>query len=449
VSPTEGYTHPVSELLRDVDDVRTWLAANVYGPGPDDVDERKVGLEVELFPFWLARDGRPAARLALVELIGLLDRVPGAERNPVGADGRPSWLLDGALLTEEPGAQLEIAGPPERDAAAALTRVEGIAQRLAATFAEAGAGLAAAGLDCWSEREQVPVQVAIPRYDAMTTYFERRGDRAQGHLLMCSSCSLQINVDLGPSGTARDRWLLANLAAPVLTAAFAASPVEGAVNGRAMGWRALDPTRTGVAPPLVEGSDDPLEHALADALRADVLVVERDGSAAAGRPGWSFEQWVSEGHPRWGWPTGADLATHLTTLFPESRLRGFLEVRGIDELPARWRGAAVALLCGLLYDRAAGETARAVLEPCRPILPHLLRTAARDGLADPTIAGVATAVLEPALEGARRLGIRQAEDAEAYLERFTRRRAHPSDELRSALAAGPAVAFAWAAEPTA
>jgi glutamate--cysteine ligase len=432
--------------LRDTDDVRAWLAAHVYGPDPDDPDPRKVGLEAELFPFWLAGGGRPAARLALVELMGLLDRVPGSTRNPVGRDGRPSWSLGGALLTEEPGAQVEVAGPPEPDAATALAGIAELIALLAETFAEAGAGLAAAGLDCWSEQEQVPVQVTIPRYDAMTTYFTRRGHRREGHLLMCSSASLQVNLDLGPPATAQHRWVLANLAAPVITAAFAASPVPGAVNGRAMGWRELDPTRTGVAPPLVAGGDDPLEHALDDALRADVLLVERDGAAEAGRPGWTFRSWVEEGHPRYGHPTPEDLATHLTTLFPESRLRGFLEIRGVDQLPARWRGAAVALLCGLLYDQQAGQEARAVLEPHRPVVPALLASAARRGLGDPVVHDLAVDVLGLALEGALRLGIPQAETAEAFLERFTRRGLHPSDELREALRESRSAAFSWAAE---
>jgi glutamate--cysteine ligase len=431
-------------VLRDPDDVRTWLAANVYAPAGDDPVIGKVGLEAELFPFWIAADGRPAARLALVELMGLLDAVPGSVRNPDSGDGRPSWAMGDVLLTEEPGAQLEIAGPPEPDAHTAVVGLETTIDTITRTFAAAGAGLAAAGLDCWSEPEQVPVQVRVPRYGAMTTYFDRRDDLRQGHLLMCSSCSLQVNVDLGPPAVAPRRWLLANLAAPVITAAFAASPVGAAVNGRAMGWRGLDPTRTGVAPPLVAGSDDPLEHALADAVRADVLLVEREGTAIAGVPGWTFGSWVADGHPRWGHPTAEDLATHLTTLFPESRLRRFLEVRGIDELPGRWRAAAVTLLCGLLYDARASEDAHALLEPHRSDVPVLLERAARAGLRDPLLGELSPRVLAAARDGAARLDLPELSDADAYLETFTHRGLHPSDELREALAEGPASAYRWA-----
>lgn len=433
----------MSEELRDVDDVRTWLSRNVYDPSPEDDPVGAVGLEAEYLPFWRTSGGRPAARLALVEIVAIVDGIPGARRNADRGDGRPSWTLDGALITEEPGAQVEVAGPPEPDAATALARLDRVTATLADAFEAAGAVLASAGLDLWSGPTEVPVQLDIPRYRAMTTYFERRGGES-GHLLMCASCSTQVNLDLGPPATARRRWRLANFAAPVLTAAFAASPTAGQVNGRAAGWRTLDPTRTGVPPPLVDGLDDPLEHALADVLRADVLLVQRDGEAHPGEPEWSFLDWVTDPHPRFGRPTADDLTTHLTTLFPEARLRGYLEVRSVDQLPWRWRSASVALTVGLLYDEQATDEALELLAPHRGELPDLLERAARRGLADPTLRRLCEPVLESARGGAARLSIPQAEDAEAFLHRFTRRGRHPTDELRAAFDDGPAAALRWA-----
>jgi glutamate--cysteine ligase len=438
-----SYPRQVPTELRGTDDVRAWLRTNVYDPRPSDEPVGAVGLEAEYLPFWRTRGGRPAARLALVELVAIVDGIPAAERNAPRGDGRPSWTLHGALITEEPGAQIEVAGPPEPDTATALTNLEHVTRTLAAAFEDAGAALAAAGLDLWSGVDEVPVQLEVPRYEAMTAYFAQRGGES-GHLLMCASCSTQVNVDLGPPATARRRWLLANLVSPVLIAAFAASPTERDVNGRATGWRTLDPTRTGVPPPLVAGSDDPLEHVLADALRADVLLVQRDGRVLPGAPGWSFGDWVRDPHPEYGPPTGEDLRTHLSTLFPEARLRGYLEVRGIDQLPGRWRAAAVTLTTGLLYDEDATEQALETLRPHRARIPDLLVDAARHGLRDPTLRHLAGPVLEAALAGATRLGTPQADDAEAFLDRFTRSGRHPADELRAALARGPADALRWA-----
>lgn len=433
----------MDEPLRDRDDVRAWLAEHAYGPDDGAPVTGRVGLEIEFFPFWVARTGAPAARLALVEVIGIVDGIDGAEREPGSADGRPSWRLHGALITEEPGAQVEVAGPPEPDAATAIRGAERVIDDLRDAFHASGAALASCGLDLWSAPGEVPVQLGIPRYEAMSTYFERRGI-PDGHILMCASCSIQVNVDLGPPAIAPRRWLLANLAAPVFTAAFASSPVEGAVNGRALRWRRLDPTRTGVPPPLLAGVDDPVEHVLDDALRADVLLVERDGDLHAGRPGWTFDDWLTLGHPEFGRPIGRDLRNHLTTLFPEARLRGFLEVRSIDQLPRPLRAAAITLVVGLLYDPEATERALAALEPHRAGLRDLLERATRDGLADDEVAGITIAVLGAALDGARRLAIPYAAAADDYLGRFTERRLHPSDDVRGLLRRDRIEAFRWA-----
>ncbi|MDX1659616.1 MAG: glutamate-cysteine ligase family protein [Nitriliruptorales bacterium] len=431
------------EVLTDADDVRAWLADEVYAPSEDDPERGAVGLEVELFPFWTTGDGGPAARLALVEMVGIIDEL--AERDPDSGDGRPSWHRDEVLITEEPGAQLELAGPPDESAAAALDRVERLTRELAEAFDDAGAALVSAGLDLWSDPDQVPVQLEIPRYHAMNGYFDARGGR-HGHLLMCASCSIQVNVDLGPPATARKRWLLANLASPVFTAVFAASPTPEAVNGRAMGWRGLDPTRTGVSPALVTGETDPVVHVLDDTLRADVMMVERDDDWVPGEPGWSFGDWVRDGHEEFGPPTNDDLRIHLTTLFPEARLRGFLEIRTLDALPGRWRGAAVELVTALFYDSVALEEATRALAPVRERLPALLRRAAEAGLGDPEIADLADQVMRVAGDAVTRRGHRQCDAAHEYLERYTLRGRSPSDELRELLDRDPSAAFGWARE---
>lgn len=433
----------MSEALKDRDAVGAWLAENVYSP-PSDGGVDRVGLELELFPYWLTREGRPAARLALVELVATVGGITRARRHEESEDGRPSWDLCGALITEEPGAQLEVAGPPDPDVDTAVERVERIVDELGAAFGQEGAGLAAAGLDMWSGDSDVPVQLEVPRYEAMSEYFRRRDDLA-GFRLMCSTCSLQINLDLGSPARAQRRWLLANLAAPVFTAAFAASPAPGGVNGRALGWRGADPTRTGVPAPLVAGVDDPLEHVLADVLRADVMFVARDGEVFPGEPGWRFADWVRDDHRRYGPPTGGDLALHLTTLWPEARLRGnYIEVRTIDSVPRRWRSAVTALVVGLLYDDRATDTALDLLTPFRADLPQTIGRAARRGLNDPTLRGVAAEVLQAGHEGAVRLGVSAAERAAAFLEGFTLAGRHLADELEGALAEGPASSFAWA-----
>lgn len=427
--------------LGGVDGVREALRDLAYLPGTE--DPRMVGLEAELFPLWRTPDGRPAARLALVEVIALVSEIAGIVRDDA-PDGRPAWRLASDLITVEPGAQVEIAGPPLADANHALDALERALGALRGVFEEAGAVLAGVGLDCWTRPEEIPIQLGLPRYQAMSAYFAAR-HATSGHMLMATSASLQVNLDLGPAGLARRRWLAANLLAPVWTAAFTTSPTTTAANARARGWRHLDPTRTGVAPPLLAGEDDPLEHVLSDALRADVMFVERRGVDQPGRPGWTFEDWVRDGHRRYGPARVADLSHHLTTLFPEVRLRRFIEVRGIDQLPPRWMQVPVVLATGLLYDDEALSTSLELLRGWRSDLPEMLSRAAERGLADETIATAAAAVLDAGLAGATRLGTAAGRLArtDAFLEAFTRRRRAPADEL-SGLLARPAEALRWA-----
>jgi hypothetical protein len=116
----------------------------------------------------------------------------------------------------------------------------------------------------------------------------------------------------------------------------------------------------------------------------------------------------------------------------------------------------VVLLAGLLEDARARDGARELLERHRLALPALARRAATAGLADPTLGASAGAVWTLALEGARRLAgradggyldPRHLSLAEQFLERLTLRRRCPADELRAALARGPAAALVWAAAP--
>jgi len=286
----------------------------------------------------------------------------------------------------------------------------------------------------------------------MAAYFDRRGP--YGAAMMRRTCALQVNLDLGSAADLPERWLVANLAAPLLCASFACSPGPGAVSTRALAWQRLDPTRTGFPRRLLDGSGaSPVEQLVEAAMAADVLLLRcPEGPWEPGRPGWTFQHWLRDGHPRLGRPTGDDLRYHLSTLFLEVRPRGFLELRGIDALPAPLRAVPVVLLSGLIEDPAARSAAAAALGRHLGALPELARRAATRGLSDPTLEALAAEVWPLALEGAGRLPpsyldaghLRLAAD---FLDGYTLRGRCPADELRAAVARGPAAALAWACEP--
>jgi glutamate--cysteine ligase len=168
-----------------------------------------------------------------------------------------------------------------------------------------------------------------------------------------------------------------------------------------------------------------------------------------GCPGCSFEKWVRNGHPRWGWPTIDDLDYHLTTLFFEVRPRGFLELRAGEALPDRWRAVPVALTAALLYDDAARRAALDLLFDHRGELPDLWRRAAIDGVRDPELRDLACRVWTIGLDGARSLPSGYVEDedvaaVEAFIEHYTARGRMPTDEVLELLSEDPARALEWA-----
>ncbi len=448
------------QALRDLDHVRQVVAETCFPIEPTVPSPGRVGLEAETFPVQVLADGTPVGRVPLDHLVKLLDLHAGAGgtvgRSDPAAEPPRFPLPGGGSLTFEPGGQLEHSTTIHAGAAGALAELDLVAGDLAAALRRHGVLLAGAGADVWLPNGEVPQQLHAPRYAAMAAYFELRGP--YGAAMMRRSCALQVNLDLGDPTAIPERWLVANLVAPLACATFAASPGPDAVSVRALAWQRLDPTRTGFPRRLVDDSSpDPVEQLTDAALAADVLLLRcPSGPWEPGRPGWSFGDWLRDGHPRHGRPSDDDLRYHLSTLFFEVRPRGFMELRAVDALPARLRAVPVVLLVGLLEDARSRTAALELLARHRCALPALARRAAADGLADAALASLAATVWTLALEGARRLaaeaggGYLDPEHlalAEEFLERLTLRRRCPADDLRAALAAGPAAALAWATEP--
>jgi glutamate--cysteine ligase len=137
-------------------------------------------------------------------------------------------------------------------------------------------------------------------------------------------------------------------------------------------------------------------------------------------------------------PTMEEWHEHLSTLFPEVRPRGQVELRSADALAPEWYAAPLALAAGIAYDRGALQAANELLGTPDP---ELLARGGKDGLRDAAMASVAADLFQLALAGCRRLGPAyfhpaHLDEAIAFFERFTRRGRAPADELvESAIAA--------------
>ena len=444
---------PTGELSDAIafDEARAHIVDRCFRPTPGDL---AVGLEIEFFAIEVDNRGRPLRRCRIAGADGLVSRldamvgtVPwlGARIERAGNPFYP--VAGGGFLSFEPGAQLEYSGPPLPGPAAALIDSERIVTALRRALEPTNVVLASTGVDLWTNVASVPQQLHGARYPAMAAYLGRIG--SAGATMMRHTASTQINLDLGDERSSRERWMLANLASPLLTASFAASPTQDGVSARTRAWQSLDVTRTGFPTGILHCDDSPGAYADA-ALAANVLLFWRaDGTAAPGEPGFPFSRWIAEGHAEHGWPMIADLDYHLSTLFFEVRPRGFLELRSVEGLPDPWRAVPVVLMSALLYEPEARREALELLRPLATRLGGLWQTAAREGVRDNELRDLSVTAWEIGLAGAARLGaelIRPAdiERTERFIERFTRVGRLPADEYAAAFAAGPACALRWA-----
>lgn len=286
-----------------------------------------VGLELE----WLTYpSAEPVRRVTPEEVHGALLCVD---------------LPCGGAVTIEPGGQVELSTQPFASLGAALDATKADSAVLRAALGEAG-------IETWPDavdRIREPARVvSSPRYDAMERYFDALGP--EGRMMMCNTASLQINVD--PGGDPSIAWQAASAMAPLLNGAVGLP--QGVPSRRSI-WAAIDPGRTAPV-----GGLDAGDAWAAYALAARVMFIRVDGAYCEPvlEP-LSFGAWVTNGH-RLGWPEEADLAEHLTTLFPPVRPRGHLELRSLDALPDdRWPAAAAVASAVVLDEEAARAVAGA------------------------------------------------------------------------------------------
>jgi glutamate--cysteine ligase len=386
------------------------LAARAFSPQPAGEPHRRIGAEVEL----LALDAEHGAPMPLDPPRGRgtipFLRVWGAALGWVEgrtARGTPCFAVPGGgAITFEPGGQLEYGSPPLDTASALLAHLDAIVPPLRAAAADAGILLLARGIDPVNPLERAPLQLRVERYRRMAEYFASLGPA--GARMMRQTAALQISLDRGPAPA--ERWVLLNRLAPYLVAIFASSSVyAGAGTGhrswRASTWRSVDASRTGILPE--EGA--PVARYLELALCAPDMMRRLPEPGGRWLP---FIGWVTRGEA-----TPADWETHLSTLFPEVRPRGWFEVRSIDAVDPAWYPAVVALLAGLAYDDAARAEAATLLADGDA---ELLRRAGRDGLRDATIRRTAADLVDLALAGCARLGADylHPRDLERARERF-------------------------------
>ena len=263
-----------------------------------------------------------------------------------GADGTVSL---------EPAGQLELSGDVLENLHQTCAETGRHLQQVKAIGAKTGTGFLGLGLWPDKRREDMPI-MPKGRYAIMLRHMPRVG--SMGLDMMLRTCTIQVNLDYASEADMAQKFRVGLALQPLATALFANSPfLEGKPNGylsyRSHIWSDTDPQRTGMLPFVFEdgfGYDRYVDYM----LDVPMYFVFRDGKYidAAGQ---SFRAFMKGELPALPGelPLASDWIDHLSTAFPEVRLKSFLEMRGADGGPWNRICALPALWVGLLYDQTS------------------------------------------------------------------------------------------------
>lgn len=317
--------------------------------------EWRIGTEHEKFLFRRAGHG-PIPYEGTDGVYALLEGLKTFGWNGVYEGETLIGLTQGlANISLEPGGQFELSGAPLDSLHETAAEVASHLHQVARVAGPLGIGALGLGFQPTLKREDVP-WMPKGRYAIMRAYMPKRG--GEGHDMMLRTCTIQANLDFESEACMVKKFRASLALQPIATALFASSPFkEGKPSGfksrRAQVWTDVDPDRTGDLPFVFEDGFG-FERYIDYALDVPMYFVLRDGKYID-VSGQSFRDFMAGKLPGLPGelPTMSDWADHMTTIFPEVRLKKYLEMRGGDGGPASHITALPAFWTGLLYDRDA------------------------------------------------------------------------------------------------
>jgi glutamate--cysteine ligase len=345
-----------STTVETVDQLLAYMAS-----GCKPQNQWRLGTEHEKFGYTLD-DLRPlpysGKRSIHAVLTGLAEQFGW---RPVLENGQPIALLDdtGASVTLEPGGQLELSGALLDSIHSTCTEVNTHLKQVRAVSEPLGIAFLGMGFQPkWRQQDMEWMPKA--RYRIMRDYMSKMG--TLGHDMMTRTCTVQVNLDFGSEADMVHKFRTSLALQPIATALFANSPfVDGQPNGyvsyRSHVWEDTDPDRTGMLP-FVFDDDMGFERYTQYMLDVPMYFIYRDGRYIDAS-GQSFRDFLAGKLPALPGqlPNLKDWEDHLTTAFPEVRLKRFLEMRGADGGPWARLCALPALWAGLLYHQPSLDAA--------------------------------------------------------------------------------------------
>jgi glutamate--cysteine ligase len=413
-------------LVRSRDDLIAWIAA-----GSKPAARWRIGTEHEKFLFYadtlrpVPYDGPRGVRALMEGLIARFGWEPILEGDTLIALKRPDGETGGGTVSLEPGGQFELSGAPLESVHEVGAETHEHLEQVRAAGAPLGIGFLGVGFSPTWTREETP-RMPKQRYQVMARYMPTVG---KGGLdMMYRTATIQVNLDFADEADMVKKFRVSLALQPIATAIFACSPfTEGKPNGflsmRSEVWRDTDPNRTGMLPFVFEPGMSFARY-VDYALGVPMYFVYRGGHYidAAGA---SFADFLAGRLAQLPgeFPTEDDWSDHLTTLFPEVRMKRFLEMRGADG--GRWRRicALPALWTGLLYDSTSLDAAWDLVkdwtaEERERLRNGVARTALRTPFRRTTVLDIARQATAIARAGLQRRALRNArgEDESIFLE---------------------------------
>ena len=400
-----------STIIKDVGQLVEWIAK-----GAKPAADWRIGTEHEKFLFH--RDSlRPVAYdgdSGVEAMLNALCKVIGDKATPIIEKGKIIGLKDGdgGSVSLEPGGQLELSGAPLSNLHQTCAETGRHLRHMRAVSSALGVGMLGIGFQPKWRRDDIS-WMPKGRYQIMRNHMPKVG--TMGLDMMLRSCTVQVNLDYADEADMRRKFRTSLALQPIATALFANSPFKdgkpsGWLSGRAHVWTDTDNARCGV-PSCVFDPHFGYEQWIDYILDVPMYFLHR-GEDYVDVAGKSFRDYLAgtlagfEGEP----PQMADFEDHITTAFPEVRLKQYLEMRGADSgswanicaLPAYW--------VGLLYcDDALAEAEDLVRDINADDVMAARLSVAKDGLRGKLgahdVATLAKKTIDIASKGLRNRGI--------------------------------------------
>jgi glutamate--cysteine ligase len=388
-----------------ITDKRTLAAYLESGCKPE--ADWRIGTEHEKFAYRLD-DLRPLPYEGPQGIRAVLDGLTRFGWEPVLENGTPIALTkpDTSSITLEPAGQLELSGAKLETIHQTCGEVGDHLRQVKEIAGELGIGFLGLGYQPKWPREEMP-WMPKGRYKIMRDYMPKKG--TMGLDMMQATCTVQVNLDFPDEATMAKMFRIGLALQPIATALWANSPFKegqptGYLSYRSHVWSDTDADRCGILPFVFEDGFG-FERYVDYMLDVPMYFVHR-GDAYIDASGQSFRDFLAGRLPALPGeqPTLADWEDHLTTAFPEVRLKRYLEMRGADGGPWSRLCALPAFWVGLLYDGAAREAAWSMVrdwtaEERERLRAEVPRTALATVFRNGTVRDVACDVLRIAHEG--------------------------------------------------